>query len=70
MLVTNDFMGWFCLDILNAFLILLRAVFGKKNLYFFGNFVFLHSRIKSNNLSFGKKEVFLFFMPNLNFFNK
>ena len=55
MLVTNDFMGCFCLDILNAFLILLRAVFGKK---IFGNFVFLHSRIKSNNLSFGKKRIF------------
>ena len=38
-----------------------------KNLYFFENFVFLHFRITSNNLSFDKKY-FLDFLPWIWFF--
>ena len=47
----------------------LRAVFGKKSFVFL-KILFLHSRIKSDNLLFDKKGFFHFFTLNLTFFNK
>ena len=54
---------------LNTLEFLLRIAFGKKSFFFFfENLLFLHFRIKSNNLSFGK-EVFLHFLPRIRLFS-